>query len=251
MTKQPIALIHTACKNCIFANYDSNTQISCKSGYLDKYRKNGVEVLEVYDNDKNFYVLNNKKCLSYREQTWLDKQNKDADLYEIVRQENLLKYVVLMPIQKTSTLDQIKTAFDSILNQEILPSGILIYQNRLEQNKINNADLLEYLQSIDKNILWRIKNFIDKDMSDSDRLRASIASCMINRFYLLVDLETSIPDGMISNIQKFIDNGNSFGCIDINNNKFFSYISVQFCKNIKHIDLLSDTSLHIKYETIS
>lgn len=251
MSNKPISLIHTPCKLCVFAEYEDNTQIGCQIGYLSTYQKNNIEILEVYDDEKNFYVINNKKCLGYRDRSWLDK-HQDQDLSSVVKAENELKYICLIEITTNSTLDKIKQYIYSIINQDIKPKGILFYQNRLENHKVKNQELLHFMQNFtNTGIDWKIKNFIDKDMDNQDRFKATIASCPINRFYLLADTDNALPNNCIKNIQSYIDSGNSFGCINIDNNKFFSYISVQYCKNIRHIDLLSETSLHTKYETIS
>ena len=47
--------IHTPCKSCVFALYEDKTQTDCGLNYISKYRqKDNVEVLEAYDNDKEF-----------------------------------------------------------------------------------------------------------------------------------------------------------------------------------------------------
>jgi hypothetical protein len=245
-----ISLIHTPCKECVFAIYQENTQTGCKINYLQKYKEKNIEILEVFDKEKNFFVINNKKCLGYRDKKWLDKHRDAENISDIVAQENALKYIVLIPIESTCTIENIKRSVLSILNQKILPKGILFYKNRLEKHKLQNKELLDFMSSIKENIYWRIQNFIDDDMTDNSRLKAAISSCPINRFYLLVDTKTNLPSNCVGKIQNYIDNGNSFGCINIQGHKFFSYITVQYCENIKHINLLEDVSLHTQYETI-
>ena len=58
-----INAVHTPCKNCVFAIYDNITQTNCALHYLDIYRDKDIEILEAYDNDKEFYIINNKKCI--------------------------------------------------------------------------------------------------------------------------------------------------------------------------------------------
>ena len=68
-----IHAIHTPCKNCVFAKYEENTQTGCELDYIEKYKNLESEILEVYDNDKEFYVINDKKCLGYREPKWFEQ----------------------------------------------------------------------------------------------------------------------------------------------------------------------------------
>lgn len=251
MISKKIALIHTPCKECVFATYEGTTQIGCKSEYLQRYREKNIEILEVFDEEKNFFVINRKKCLGYRDKKWLDKQDSTQNIVDIVRQENTIKYISLIPIKPTSTIKIIEESVKSILNQKILPKGILFYKNRLEKHQLKNKQLLDFMSNINENIYWKIQNFIDEDLTDEDRLKAVISSCPINRFYLLLDPEISLPNNCIEKLQNYIDNGNSFGCINIHGHKFFSYISVQYCKNIMHVNLLEDANLSQNYETIN
>lgn len=52
----PDRSLQTNCKNCIFAIYDSNTQIECGAGRIQKFKKSN-RVIEAYDNEKEFYVI--------------------------------------------------------------------------------------------------------------------------------------------------------------------------------------------------
>ena len=53
----PISKIHTPCKDCVFALYNDITQVGCKTKTLDIFKQRGVTILEVYDEEKEFYVI--------------------------------------------------------------------------------------------------------------------------------------------------------------------------------------------------
>lgn len=80
-------IVRTNCKNCCFAIYKNNTQISCKNDRINKYRNISLDlVTEAYDEDKNFYVIN-KFCNLYRDKIlWnngiadIDKAKEEAKL---------------------------------------------------------------------------------------------------------------------------------------------------------------------------
>lgn len=248
-----IALVHTPCKECIFANYDSNTQVGCALNYIEKYKKQNVEILEVYDEDKNFYVINHKKCLGYRNNKWLEKQkNKDhKTLKAIIKSENNIKYIAIVELMAEDSEEDFKLAINSLLNQYILPIGLVIYKRTWTKYNLSNEFILNYMQPHSKELKWRIKNFIDQDMSDNERLHSAIKSCDINRYYLYMKLKQNIPPDFTKKIQKNIDECKNFGCLNINDNLFFSYITIQYCQNIKHIDLLQTKELHQNYETFN
>jgi len=253
MNKKPISLVHTPCKLCVFADYSGITQIGCKLGYIEKYKEKKIEVLEVFDHEKNFYVINNKKCLGYRDKKWLENKDniEESDLCNLVKKENSIKYIVIIKINDKDSEQEFKDIIESLLKQKILPKGIVIYKKKWINYDISNEFILNYMDQYSGILYWRIKNFLDKDMSEKDLLKAAISSCAINRFYFLLELKNSIPDNCIENIQNYIDSGGNFGCLNIYKNLFFSQITAQYCQNILKKDLLNDNSLQTNYEAIN
>lgn len=55
-------IIDTSCKNCILAVYDGKTQTGCIANRISKFDS----VIEAYDDDKEFYVIN-RLCNYYRD----------------------------------------------------------------------------------------------------------------------------------------------------------------------------------------
>jgi hypothetical protein len=60
--------LQTSCKSCVFATYDDKTQIGCLHERIEKFRPN---VIEAYDEEKEFYVINGL-CNLYRNSKWND-----------------------------------------------------------------------------------------------------------------------------------------------------------------------------------
>lgn len=81
-----ISIAHTPCKNCVFANYKDITQIGCHMGLIEKYQEQGIEILEAYDEEKEFYIVNNKKCFAHKEPNYFKSRNmEDASLEEKIK----------------------------------------------------------------------------------------------------------------------------------------------------------------------
>lgn len=93
-----INTIHTPCKSCVFAKYDNNTQNGCELNYLDKYRTKNASILEAYDDEKEFYIINGKKCMGYRENKWFKQFNlENSDIeskIKIYKEKNYLDYIL-------------------------------------------------------------------------------------------------------------------------------------------------------------
>lgn len=73
-------MIHAACRDCVFASYDGDTQIDCLAGELALHLKNPhVKVEECTDNVKNFYVINGSACRFQRNEEWAKQKGLTND----------------------------------------------------------------------------------------------------------------------------------------------------------------------------
>ena len=139
-----ISQVHTPCKNCSFAIYKDNTQIDCALKYLDIYKSKNIEVLEVYDEEKEFYVVNDKKCIGYRNDSWL----KDHDLINSSIEEKILQYNKSNHLSYTCVVNTKDAKFNDLIDiihniesSKILPKKLHIVRynnnNEFDFNKLN------------------------------------------------------------------------------------------------------------------
>lgn len=167
MHEQPIAPIHTSCKNCVFAKYDGITQTDCLIGMLTKLKEcNGAEILEVYDEDKEFYVINNKKCFGCKEPGYFTNRKLEnttiEEKIEYVKNLLVVKYVLMIDCSTLSPerSEDILTK----LNQDdnaIKPVLVNFFVGASSENGFN-----EYFQAFRKsglNCKWKIINVQDEE----------------------------------------------------------------------------------------
>jgi len=107
-SKQPDNLYQTACKDCLFAVYDGNTQTDCSMGRIEKWREKDA-VIEAYDNDKEFFVINGV-CNTVRQGNW----NGGVADTELVRKEVVPTFEVFIVADHLSkdTVDEILKLHD-------------------------------------------------------------------------------------------------------------------------------------------
>jgi hypothetical protein len=74
--------LQTNCKNCVFSTYENNTQVGCLHNRITKFQPN---VIEAYDNEKEFYVINGL-CNLYRSNKW---NNGEADISKAMAESSL------------------------------------------------------------------------------------------------------------------------------------------------------------------
>lgn len=160
-----IARIHTPCKTCVFAKYQNNTQIGCEAKYLEKYREKNTEILEVYDNDKEFYIINNKKCIGYREAGWFTRfgmQNSTIqEKIDKVIESNKVSYCVMLDLKLISNIQEVEKILHELNNSQNRPQKIIIikhnFQHKTEDFSYNS---LRNVLSKLNNIEWRIQNML-------------------------------------------------------------------------------------------
>ena len=127
--------IHTPCKQCVFAKYENITQTDCFLNYIDKYKTNEVEILEAYDEEKEFYIINGKKCIGYRENKWFANIGmENASIEEKIQEfnrKNYLHYLLVLNLDNYS-YENFEHLKNQIANISIKPSKIIFirYQNK-------------------------------------------------------------------------------------------------------------------------
>jgi hypothetical protein len=246
-----LSVIHTPCKECVFAEYDNKTQTGCAAGMLDKFKNSGYDIVEVYDNEKEFFVINNKKCIFMRKRDWFDNRNFNSITKAVAEatKENEIKYILILDINKNTSFSSIENVVNFFNTQNIIPTGILVITNTNEDLQIKIKDIAKLLDI--QKIKWRIQKFIDQSLNFTQKIKAIIQSAPVNRFYFYIDpmkfdsnnlnmsvLNTKILDGLV------------FGCLKIGGGLFFSYLSWQYAKLNKDVDIILDGQYHIYYENI-
>lgn len=119
--------IRTECKECCFAEYVGKTQTGCKMGVLDKIPDN---VVEVYDEEKEFFVINDRHCHFCRDKAWAEFY-ADKNLEELVRAQSQLKISYFIWYDNTSNIDELKHTVMLADNQCLKPVKITVINNSM------------------------------------------------------------------------------------------------------------------------
>ena len=154
--------IHTPCKICIFALYnDKITQTGCKLNRLKIFKKHKVEILEAYDEEKEFYVINNMKCLHWRPENWKWSKSSQRKQQIKIDEEIAIHYNAI--IFTNDNIEDTKLTLLSLQKQSLLPSNITLV--RYPNSKLTPMQLMDLVK--DNNIPWRVENVI-QNYSDEE-----------------------------------------------------------------------------------
>ncbi|NBU33438.1 hypothetical protein EBS40_02295 [bacterium] len=193
--------LHTPCKSCAFAEYIDKTQTGCSLGFIDIYKRQGAEILEVYDNDLEFYVINEKKCIGYRENSWFKQYDlADASISDKIikfKELNKINYLLVINFKKLGETEEdiknIKTALESLT---VHPQKIVFVRSASGDHTTTYGSINKMMIDAKINCAWRIQSMLDETISNENILHDIIS---LNKSY------------------RFICSLNNSKCNDLNN----------------------------------
>lgn len=121
---------HVACKNCVFAKYDGNTQVGCELGRTSKFKKLGA-LIEAKDNNKEFFIVNGRICNAYRDKDWVEHIVKNHSMSAIkkkLKSEIDVTVDLVIMIEKDYKVADLEHTLDSLKNIK-KPKQILVALN--------------------------------------------------------------------------------------------------------------------------
>lgn len=197
----PVHHIHTPCKKCVFAKYDGNTQKDCHLAYLDKYRASNIEIIEAYDNEKEFYIINDKKCIGYREDKWFDNLNLEDNSIEtkinIYHQYNKLHYLVVVNLKNFDS-DSLGDLLKQISHAEVLPQKIAMIRYRNSPYSFSYDKIEQLIKNYNINYQWRIQTMLDDSISYESVLHNTITINPKYRFIISISAPADNIDTLIN-----------------------------------------------------
>lgn len=219
-----ISPISTACKNCLFATYESDTQIGCSLNRTEKIKNHSIyELIEAEDEDKKFFILNNHICPYQRTSNWAHAN--DSDIVYSVMQEVRMSWAAIL-FYKNNGIGAVKDRIYEIKQQTIPPKIITLVVNA---NKTTNDEFNALYEMIDDHFsLW----YLQKVFEDSfdERFIGDICVDKMKKhrfmFYAYFESDKPIDINYYDKIHKFvIDDMNSYGVIKDGDNLHNTTIS--------------------------
>lgn len=156
-----INTIHTSCKNCVFAKYSDKTQIDCYLNYIERYKEKNVTILETYDDEKEFFVINDRKCIGYKTQDWFDtiglKNSSIEDKINKINESNKLSYLLVIDLNQSSSSD-LSNIINDLNESKIKPVKIIFIKH---PNSLSFQDIDQSLKNLKFNVVWTVQDMVD------------------------------------------------------------------------------------------
>jgi hypothetical protein len=201
-----ISRIHTACKECVFASYNDKTQVGCEMDLLDKYKSKDTTIIEAYDEDKEFYILNNRKCIGFRKNSWFNKFGDNLTLQdkkEKVLDSFKLRYMLLVDLKRFTT-DSLEKLFDDLSKMDIKPSKIILVRYNYA-NKIFDYDYIkEILEKSNLGCAWRLQTMLDESVGIKSVLSHTVSNNQNYKYMLYLTDYTDKANDIVNKANNLI-----------------------------------------------
>jgi len=172
MSKEDITVsqVHTTCKNCIFAVYSGNTQTSCKLEKIKDYKDADISVIEVHDGEKDFFVIDGRFCMFYRNEEIMERYSQDS-WEKMVKLQTKVPYHAIILIGEESTFKEVKSACNKLKRQDVKPNMVTFVNKQYpnytkdQEKYLKPSVLLELL--VDSGFhKYNLKNVYNDSMDD-------------------------------------------------------------------------------------
>jgi hypothetical protein len=182
----------TSCKDCVFAQYDGNTQTGCAADRLDLFRDQGY-IIEAYDEEKEFYVID-CFCNYYRTPKWDGYDDGKANLQVAI--DEIKPRVFISIYFDSPTSEKVNATLQSILSLDCDKSHIFIsisqsHSNTTQEERHLSTHLLCRLSEEDINSKVMV-NFSER-MREYDLFRVAGVSSHI----AMINIGDTIPSDLL------------------------------------------------------
>lgn len=171
----------TSCKDCKWASFEGNTQSGCRFDLLQKYKKAGIQVIEAYDNDKEFNVID-RICIFSRH------KSSEATMADVQR-ESYVKYQVIVML-RNEYMNELSVCLDSIARQQIKPQHITVVKPKsIDVQPFKVTKLLSRC-----GIPWRYQECTDDNFTDGDLIDICLDK-IVFPYYIVMTSHNTLAEG--------------------------------------------------------
>jgi len=206
--------IETCCQQCVFAEYNKNTQTGCLFGRLDKFRENGVVVEECYSNmpehaEKSDFFVVHGLCSLYRMPIWASNKGSDIEeLKKAARKEVEVKVFYMVHFKEPATLEDLERTVKSIQAQYINPTKVTIINRnnsvsmRAAHKLIINDNRFEVSKPVGKSVSGNQE--LSQGQHD-ENLTLNRVSDKVAQYYVSCDAGFEFAHDFSYSLDKFIN----------------------------------------------
>ena len=213
-TKTELEVLHTSCKECVFANYEyvddekMDCQTGCTVGRLEKYKLEGVTFVEAYDSECGFTIINGRLCPYHRNvhSEWA-KNNHPANYAAIARKEMTIvtDIVVYLSEEQKDIVEGLTKTINSLKGLMLKPYTVSIVNN---QKAVGPAELVALLSREAQGLNWTLTDVLERTEDDKrmdmDRCVDIAVNKLKGHYYTLLFPAQILPETFTLDIDKAV-----------------------------------------------
>lgn len=173
--KVELSVVHQSCKLCCFAEYQRGekvpTQTGCSLGRLEKYREQGTETVQAYDEEAEFEIVNGRRCPAYRDVRgeWAKKTHPD-NRAAAVRKELTIRTDVVVVLSESDNegdpsganpplLLKLGATVQSLQKLALSPSSVHVLNN---QSAVRVSQIIQFLRGAATGLNWSVTDIVER-----------------------------------------------------------------------------------------
>tara|TARA_R100000808_G_scaffold5713_1_gene17227 strand:+ start:56054 stop:56848 length:795 start_codon:yes stop_codon:yes gene_type:complete len=192
-----------SCKGCVFANKIGITQVGCDLNNIETFRDSGTNVVEGYDDDEEFYIIE-RLCQFYRDENW---SKNVSDPKQQVEKEVEISCGFIILHEYGKPLDDIKDTFKGIQQQEVAPRYVTLVVSKKEDNPFNIRHVChEHFDypNVEKNIPFNIVTMLNLDATDLEMVDEAFEKSL-NGYYVIFRSGQKIPQNLTAKLNESVN----------------------------------------------
>jgi len=185
----------TPCKNCIFAKYTGITQTDCKLNKLELFKQHNIQIIEAFDEEKEFYVIKNRTCRWFRNDRWIHTNQDIEAQKEYLDQETLTQFQAI--VFANDDIKDLDITVDSLLAQLLPPVHITIIRPPYCETSITELVSKGLMLSCQ----WRVQDIIDPNTPRGSMIDYAL-DAKPHQYYSVFNAGFEVPEDMFLTIHK-------------------------------------------------
>jgi len=175
MSDLKLALVHTSCRECVFAEFEDKKQTGCRLNKLADYEKANTNIVEAFDdNGTEFKIINGKVCLFFRNEAVMEGHARDT-WEDIVKLQTKIAYQAIVFVEKDDNFVTVNKAIRNLQNQDVRPNMVTIINKQYpyyydESDKYITPSKLLALLSNSNFHRYSLKNVYNTELTDRDHI---------------------------------------------------------------------------------
>jgi hypothetical protein len=192
-----VSMSTTSCRQCVFAHYNKNKQEGCLAGRLDILRDNGVEIIEVQDDEKEFCLIKDKACSYFRHRDqYQDSLNKIGaeSLVRKVKETLKIPYHVILFLRASDSIEDLDKRLLELYDQKVRPSLVTVL-DRSHSTIDLTPKIVGLFHRKYRFDTWRTQRVAALDISDLSALDVGYDNTKSIKyfFYTIFEVSNEIP----------------------------------------------------------